>query len=234
LFAERCGQRGHAWRAAEEFAQSPGLLSGGAFRSAPVSGAVTRGFPKFLAGHAVSDLEQSLAPACPAPRIRRANPSPWSVPPLGNTHQLAQRIAVTDRARRKASLGLLLALRLPLALLLGNLRSGLLGSLTCGLGTGLLCSHFLVASLGWDPATDRTPRVCCKTYIATYGGLSTKKLHENRRAVLLLGDSTTQTLRRERLFSSGHPAVLRRDRVLEVTKKSELPRALDASPQPDL
>src|SRR5438270_666049 len=73
-------------------------------------------------------------------------------------------------------LGGLLAL---LGALLGRLalRSALLRDFRCllgsgflsGLGTGLLCSHFrLPPSIRTVVRMTANPRVCCKTYIATY------------------------------------------------------------------
>src|SRR6266511_1761205 len=59
----------------------------------------------------------------------------------------------SERRSRTASAGgeslrLLAALRLALALLLSNLRRLLRRSLLRGLGTGLLCSHFLMPPCG--------------------------------------------------------------------------------------
>src|SRR6185369_17289054 len=63
--------------------------------------------------------------------------------------------------------------------LLGDFRRLLGSGLLSGLRTGFLSSHFYLppSSSERGPELAPTSRVCCKTYIATYCDVSTKKIH---------------------------------------------------------
>src|SRR5690606_16813367 len=94
-------------------------------------------------------------------------------------------------------------------LLAGALLSALLGgALLTGLLTGpllrgsfssflrLLCGHeHASCEPGFGAEVPREPKVCCKTYIATYCDLSTKKVQRNRGQGGIPATKTLQKLR---------------------------------------
>jgi hypothetical protein len=148
--------------------------------SAPTSRARSERWARWLGLHKAEHFLARARPFLSAPE----DPLGWS----GRERRRRRSAGGRDRGQPGEGSRLLGGLLLLFgSALLGDLALGsallrdfrrLLGSgFLSGLGSGLFCSHFRFASQhsgrGQD---DPNPRVCCKTYIATYCDVSTKKI----------------------------------------------------------